>query len=270
MLKEAATFLASRGKLIFTEPETGQLSDLHCPILSSPLELARNVDILLVFGGDGTILRVVRETEGVNTPVLGINAGRLGFLTAIPGNHLAEALERLLKGEYSIEHRPLIEAIGTSMGQPMQLQAMNDFVISRGASQRMIELELSVNGELVTVYRCDGLIVSSPTGSTAYSLSAGGAIIAPNAEVFCITPICPHTLSNRSLVLNLDATIQVHVVDEKTDTTVAADGQVQLNLSSEDYVIVRKSSRSVHLVQLHGNTFFQTVRKKLNWSGSTV
>ena len=171
--------------------------------------LAAETDLILVFGGDGTMLRVAREVAGSETPILGINAGGLGFLTAVPSGQLAEALAQVWASQCYLETRPLIEASGTAHGQPLAFLALNDFVIGRGAASRMIELEVRVDGEVLTRYRCDGLIVSTPTGSTAYSLAAGGAVVCPNAEVFPLPPICPHTVSNRSVIVNLNASVHV-------------------------------------------------------------
>jgi len=157
--------------------------------------------------GDGTMLRVAREMNGSRTPVLGINIGGLGFLTDVPSADLATALKRLWNREFSLDPRALIEATGKAGDRLIHSLALNDFVISRGIVSRLIELEVSVDDETLTTYRCDGLIVSSPTGSTAYSLAAGGAVVSPAAEVFTLTPICPHTLSNRSVVVSLNSRI---------------------------------------------------------------
>ena len=156
--------------------------------------LAREADLLLVFGGDGTMLHVAREIAGSTTPMLGINIGGLGFLTAVPSDGLAHALNHIWKGEFQYESRVLLEA-GGHLQRPARSRkhALNDIVVSRGAVSRLIVLDVSVNGEWVTRYRCDGLIVSSPTGSTAYSLAAGGAVIFPTADVLALVPICPHT-----------------------------------------------------------------------------
>ena len=232
--------------------------------------LAREVDLLLVFGGDGSILRVVREIDGALTPILGVNVGRLGFLTAVPSNDLPAALEKVWNNDFEIESRPLLEARGQSSGKKIQLRALNDIVVSRGAAPRMIELEVSVNGEVLTCYRCDGLIISSPTGSTAYSLSAGGAIVSPKAQVFAITPICPHTLSNRSVIVGLDSTVQVKVISEKVETTATADGQMQVDLLADDVITIRRSRRTAQLLHPGGSSFFDTLRRKLHWSGSNV
>jgi NAD+ kinase len=134
----------------------------------------------------------------------------------------------------------------------------------------MIELEVRVDGEVLTRYRCDGLIVSSPTGSTAYSLSAGGAVVSPAAEVFALTPICPHTLSNRSVILSLDCTIQVKVLSEKLETVLTADGQVQTELAAGDVVTIRRSKYPIRLLHPANSSFFETLRRKLNWSGSNI
>ncbi len=147
---------------------------------------------------------------------------------------------------------------------------MNDFVISRGATSRLIELAVTVDAEELTRYRCDGLIVSSPTGSTAYSLAAGGAVVSPDSEVLTITPICPHTLSNRSVIVPMDSIVQVTVLSERVDTMLTADGQVQTPLNTGDFVQMRQSKFAVRLVRLRGSSFFQTLRQKLHWSGSHI
>jgi NAD+ kinase len=148
--------------------------------------------------------------------------------------------------------------------------ALNDIVISRGIPSRLIELEVRVNGEPLTRYRCDGLIISSPTGSTAHSLAAGGAVVFPTAEVLEITPICPHTLSNRSLILPLTASIEVRVVSPKPATILSADGQVITELTAGDLITVRRSSRTVRLMHLQGSSFCETLRRKLHWRGATM
>jgi len=207
---------------------------------------------------------------GFHTPILGVKVGGLGFLTHVQSGDLALALRQTWAGDYTTEERPLIEANGTSGGQPFREKALNDFVVSRGGSTRLIELRVWVGGELLTNYRCDGLIISSPTGSTAYSLAAGGAIVAPNAEVFALTPICPHTLSNRSVIVPLDAVVKVQVLSERVDTIVTADGQVQLPMATGDVIEVRRSRLSLKLLNPGKVSFFDTLRGKLNWSGTNV
>jgi NAD+ kinase len=183
---------------------------------------------------------------------------------------MPEALEQIAAGSFRVADRAVIEARGRVMDCPFELLALNDVVISRGASSRVIELEVLVNGELLTRYRADGLIISTPTGSTAYSLSAGGAIVSPEAEVFALTPICPHTLSNRSVIVSLKSRLQVKVLNDKPATILSADGQVVQELAGGVEVTMRRSRRRVKLVQLNGQSFFGTLRAKLHWSGSAV
>jgi NAD+ kinase len=232
--------------------------------------LAREVDLLLVFGGDGTMLRAAHDIAGSTTPLLGINIGGLGFLTAVPSAELASALEHVWKGEFKYESRALIEAGGQCHGRQIHKSALNDIVISRGALSRLISLEVSVNGELITRYRCDGLIISSPTGSTAYSLAAGGAVVLPTAEVFALTPICPHAFSNRSIILPLDTTIRVKALNPAPDTLLSVDGEVVADLDAGDEVTVRRSRSVVRLVNLANNSFLEAMRRKLQWRGAYV
>jgi NAD+ kinase len=223
-----------------------------------------------VFGGDGTMLRVAREAANSGTPILGINVGGLGFLTAVSSAQLPQALSCIWTGDFEVEPRSLIQATGRVYGRSLRQTALNDFVVSRGATPRLIEVEVRVDGAILTRYRCDGLIVSSPIGSTAYSLAAGGAIVSPNAEVFTLTPICPHTLSNRSVIVSLNSVVEVRVVSHRVETTLSADGQVQTQLAAGDTVTIRRSGNVIGLIRLAGASFFETLRQKLHWSGSNV
>jgi NAD+ kinase len=229
-------------------------------------KLAASTDLLMVFGGDGTMLRVAREIAGSNTPIVGINTGSLGFLTDVQAHQLSLALEQIWAGKTQLETRPLIEAMGPSFTK----LALNDFVVTRGALPRLIELDVAVNGDALTRYRCDGLIVCSPTGSTAYSLAAGGAVISPDAEVFAITPICPHTLSNRSVIVSLNSTILVKALSQRVETILSADGQPPTTLSAGDEISIRRSRHNIRLLHLAGSSFFDTLRRKLDWRGGSV
>src|SRR5688572_4186977 len=216
------------------------------------------------------MLRVARDAAESQTPILGVKVGGLGFLTAVQGHQLPAALKQIWAGDFLIEARPLIQASGKAQGKNLAEIALNDFVISRGATSRLIELAVTVDAEELTRYRCDGLIISSPTGSTAYSLAAGGAIVSPDSEVLTLTPICPHTLSNRSVIVPMDSVVQVTVLSERVDTILTVDGQVTIPLSTGDFVQMRQSKLSVRLLRLRGISFFQTLRQKLHWSGSHV
>jgi NAD+ kinase len=249
---------------------TARLASLKAETFPDAASLSRKVDLLLVFGGDGTMLRVAREIAGSRTPMLGINIGSLGFLTAVPSGELREALQRVWRGEFQFESRALIQASGSSNGRAIDHAAFNDIVISRGIASRLIELDVCVDREPLTRYRCDGLIISSPTGSTAYSLAAGGAVVFPTAEVLAITPICPHTLSNRSLIVPLSSTIDVTVMNPKPATILSSDGQIVSELGAGDVITVRRGRRSVRLMHLAGSSFCETLRRKLHWRGATL
>jgi len=269
-VKRAARLIAAAGRTIYSDPPTAHLARLKAVVLNDAATLARRVDLLVVFGGDGTMLRVAREIAGSHTPILGVNIGGLGFLTAVSSANLSQALKCVWNGHFKYESRVLIQATGRCSGRRVNQTALNDIVISRGIASRLIELDVSVDDEPLTRYRCDGLIVSSPTGSTAYSLAAGGAVVFPTAEVFALTPICPHTLSNRPVILPLTATIEVKVVSPKPATILSADGQVVSELATGDTITMRRARRTVRLMHLAGSSFGETLRCKLHWRGATL
>jgi len=256
IVRKAARLISRAGRKAIIHPDTAAL--------------ARETDLLLVFGGDGTMLRAARDIAGSATPLLGINIGGLGFLTAVPSNELSRALNHVWKGEFKYESRALIEVSGRCHGQPVCERALNDIVVGRGAVSRLIGLDVSVDGELVTHYRCDGLIISSPTGSTAYSLSAGGAVVFPTADVFALTPICPHALSNRSLIFSLASMIRIKAANPAPATILSVDGQVVAELDTGDEVTIRRSRRAVRLMHLADSSFLETLRRKLQWRGAYV
>jgi NAD+ kinase len=270
VVREAAKLITDAGRSVAAEVQTARGARLQCEVFTDPADLARQSDLLLVFGGDGTMLRVVRETNGSGTPILGINMGRLGFLTAVSSKDIAGCLEKLWRNDFVIESRPLMEATGQCQGRPINMSAFNDIVISHGAVSRLIELQVSVNDQALTCFRGDGLIVSSPTGSTAYSLSAGGPIVSPGAEVFAITPICAHALSNRAVIININSVVRVKLLSKEMETIIAADGQIQANLAVGDTVTIRRSRRLARLLLPGETSFFETVRQKLHWRGSSV
>ena len=256
ILRKAARLIERAGRKVLTGGD--------------PAALAREADLLLVFGGDGTMLRAARDIDGANTPLLGINIGGLGFLTAVSSKDLPRALEKVWKGEFKYEARALIEVSGRCNGIPIRKNALNDIVVSRGALSRLISLDVSVNGEHITRYRCDGLIVSSPTGSTAYSLAAGGAVVLPTAEVFALTPICPHALSNRSIILRLDSTIRIQSMNPAPATLLSVDGEVVAELDANDTVTIQRCSSVVRLVHLADCSFLEAMRRKLQWRGAYI
>ena len=267
---KAARLIRAARRQIFTDEATDASARITAVVCSDAASLARQVDLLLVFGGDGTMLRVAREIAGSQTPLLGVNLGGLGFLTGVPARELTRAMKHVWAGEFTVERRALIEATARCDRRQLRLTALNDIVISRGVVSRLIELEVAVNDEPLTRYRCDGLIVSSPTGSTAYSLAAGGALVSPTAEVFALTPISPHTLTNRSLIVPLTATIRVKAISPKPATILSADGQVISELAAGDHITIRRSGQTVRLMHLAGSSFCETLRRKLHWRGATL
>ena len=214
------------------------------------------------------MLHIARQIAGSPTPMLGVNIGGLGFLTAVPSDELAAALKLLWQGKFRFESRALIAATGNANGILIKTTALNDIVISRGAASRLIALDVSVDGEHITRYRCDGLIISSPTGSTAYSLAAGGAIVLPTAEVFVLTPICPHALSNRSIILPLSATLHVKAIKTEPATFLNADGQIVGELVIGNEITIHRSRSTVRLVHLGDGSFLEALRRKLHWRGT--
>ena len=270
VLRKAAKLITQAGRTVFIDQASERLARLNAHAYPDAASLAREVDLILVFGGDGTMLRVARETAGSRTPLLGINLGALGFLTDVPSSDLSKALQQIWNGDFRLESRALIEATVNSQSPPFRAKALNEFVISRRIISRLIELEASVDDQILTRYRGDGLIISSPTGSTAYSLAAGGAVVHPTAEVFTLTPICPHTLSNRSVIVDLSSTIRVKIISHKPETVLSGDGQNERQLNAGDVVTIRRSRHSMRLAHLTGTSFFETLRHKLHWSGSNV
>ncbi len=270
VVRQAARWITAAGRKLYSDNATAESAGIKAVLCPDAATLTRQVDLLLVFGGDGTLLRVGREIAGSHTPILGVNIGSLGFLTAVPSDEMPAALKRIWNGEFSFESRVLIEATGHCEGREIAQPALNDVVVSRGPASRLIELEVKIDGDPLTRYRCDGLIVSSPTGSTAYSLAAGGAVVFPTAQVLALTPICPHTLSNRSLILPLTARIEIKVVSLKPSTILSADGQVIRELATGDVLTVCRSRRTVRLMHLAGSSFCDTLRRKLHWKGATI
>ena len=268
IVQQAIKLAKAAGLQPVTDESTASLAKLKIPIRKDPTAISRFADLIMVIGGDGTMLHWARTTAGSGTPIFGVNVGGLGFLTASSWKDLPKAMNAVVAGKFSIESRTLLSAIGQSCREKFKLKAMNDFVISRGSIPRMIRLEVKVDGEVLTTYRCDGLVISTSTGSTAYSLAAGGAIIAPEAKVISITPICPHTLSNRAVIINQQSTIEVRMLDTKREANLSADGWDCLELETKTPVIIRRNPQSVKLARLTDSSFFKTLRHKLQWMGS--
>jgi NAD+ kinase len=267
-VRKAARLIQRAGREVFCDDTTARLGGVKTSVCDDAAALAHAVDLLLVFGGDGTMLHVAREIAGSATPMLGVNIGGLGFLTAVPSDELARALAQIWRGRFKYESRALIESSGVCRGRKIRESALNDIVISRGAVSRLISLDVTVDDELITRYRCDGLIISSPTGSTAYSLAAGGPVVLPTAEVFALTPICPHALSSRPIILPLASTIRVKAASAAHPIILSVDGQVVGEMGNGDEVAVRRSRGAVRLMHLADSSFLEALRRKLHWRGT--
>lgn len=229
-------------------------------------ELPSISDLLIVLGGDGTLLAAARAAAGRRVPILPVNLGGLGFLTSVTLEELYPLLEIVLKRQHQTSERVMLQAEVVRGGKKIETQrALNDAVLSKGAVSRMIDLDLHIDGDFVSKYKADGLIVSTPTGSTAYSLSAGGPIIYPLVTAFVITPICPHTLSDRPLVVPDTAVIEIECLAEGEGAHLTLDGQIGIELKRADRVRVTKAPETVFLVRAPSKTYYEVLRNKLGW-----
>ena len=231
-------------------------------------DAVRGTDLVIVLGGDGTLLSAARAVNGAGTPIVAVNLGGLGFLTAIQVDALYPQLEEILAGDLKISRRQMIHCEVWRQGaMTTSYEGLNDIVLSKAEIARMTELEVRVDGSLVCVYKADGLIVATPTGSTAYSLAAGGPIVFPSVSAVAITPICPHTLTLRPLIVSDDAVIEVTALGGDHTTYLTIDGQTGELLQHGDRVVCRKSDQSVELVRPPNMVFFDVLREKLKWGG---
>jgi NAD+ kinase len=234
-------------------------------------ELGGAADLLVVAGGDGTILRVVGQLGEVIKPIFGINVGALGFLTCASSSTYREAVECIAKDRINFSQRALLEArVKLGEKQTAKMIALNDAVLSRGELSRLVLLCTRINGEPLTEFNADGLIVATPTGSTAYSLSAGGPILDPESGVFVITPICPHVLTNRSIIVANESTIEIEASDPDYPVYLTLDGRKPIHVERGSIVTIRKAKRTLPLASLPEASFFSVVRQKLKWSGSNL
>ncbi len=256
---------AARDCVPVLDKETAALCpDAGVPTTRKP-DLPGQVDVLLVLGGDGTLLSMARLVGDLGVPILGVNLGGLGFLAALTVDELYPALESLLRDELVIEERMMLVATVSRQGERLsEYAALNDMVITKSAMSRIIRLEVAVDGELATGYRADGLIISTPTGSTAYCLSAGGPIVYPTMDAVVLTPICSHTLTNRPIVLPASLRIEVTLATDQ-DVMLTADGQVGFALKPWDTVEIRRASARTRLLRPPHKHFFSVLRTKLKW-----
>jgi NAD+ kinase len=258
-------WLTSRGHSVVLEKETADLAPSAVTDAAGRAELPGLVDLLIILGGDGTLLSMARAVGDLGVPLLGVNLGGLGFLTATTLDEMFPALEAYLAGHMAIEERMLLAARIVRNGQPLgEYAALNDIVITKSAMSRIIDLSVSVEGRYATAYRADGLIISTPTGSTAYSLSAGGPILFPTMDAVVLTPICSHTLTNRPIVVPGTDRIEVTLLADQ-EVMATMDGQVGVGLREGDTVEIRKATSRIRLVRFPQKDFFSVLRTKLKW-----
>ncbi len=245
--------------------ETGDNVGGSHPCLSRE-EIASVADLIVVLGGDGTLLATARAIQRRSVPILAVNLGGLGFLTDVTLEELYPTLESVLAGKFTTDHRVRIEAVVLRHEEVISsFLALNDAVMNKGAIARVLDFDMWVDGRFMSTYKSDGLIIATPTGSTAYSLAAGGPVIVPSVNAFIVTPICAHTLTNRPIVLEDTVTINVAMKDHQESVYLTIDGQMAVALRSDDHVQVRKSPCLIELVQPAGRTYFEVLRKKLKW-----
>jgi len=261
--KELIPWLKGRGIEPVIDEGLGALLGISgcCP----KNQIASKSDMLLVLGGDGTLLAAAGLVGATGIPILGVNLGSLGFLTEITIDELYPAMERVLKGEYESEVRVMLSVrVIRGKEEIAKYTVLNDVFVSRGSTARIVDLETKINGDYVTTYKADGLIVSTPTGSTAYSLSAGGPIIYPSLHAFTLTPICPHTLTQRPVIVSDDSVITISILS-KEDILITHDGIAGPALHYGDIVEVKKADAVIHLIKSPYRNYYEVLRTKLKW-----
>jgi NAD+ kinase len=269
VLSRLAEKAAAFGMKLYTCDATGDV--LPRAIRVSPSFFVGQIDVLMALGGDGTVLRAVRTLGGSDKPVLGVNLGSLGFLTSILEANLDRALEVLCKGTFTTSIRSIAECrLFRGKRRIACFRGLNDVVVGWGISSRVNTLSVSVDGESVATYVCDGLIISTPTGSTGHSLSAGGPILHPASPCFVLSVICPHTLSTRPVVVSDQSRITVQIVKALKKLLLSVDGQEGCAVQQGDRLEIRRFAKSVRFVHLPGYSYFSVLRQKLNWRGSSI
>lgn len=254
--REVISFFQARGLAVTTRASDAEQLGLE--------PFSKDVDLCIALGGDGTILRALQDYPPSNPPLLGINLGHLGFLTEVPQSQLHPCLEELLRGEYSVTERMLLEG---ESSEGRTTLAVNEVVVHRSKNPGLIELALFVDDQYVNTFAADGVILATPSGSTAYSLAAGGPILAPELEAMVVTPVSPHTISHRPIVLMPRHHMRVEYLGKQFEAEVSCDGVSFSMLERGQRFEVRRARRTLRLVSLHRHNYFETLRSKLGWTG---
>jgi NAD+ kinase len=262
--------LAQRGLEVVLDPSAAEYfaHTRHEHTVSERDAWLKRCDLAIVIGGDGTLLHAARSLADTDIPVLGVNLGRLGFLADVSPDEIPQRLDEFLSGNYQEERRALLNAVQLRDGQSInESDALNDVVVHKGDIARMIEIEIHIDGRFLYSLRADGLIISTPTGSTAYALSGGGPILHPTLSATVLVPICPHTLTNRPIVIDDRSTIEVTVcAATKAHAQITCDGQVNFNLEPGDRIHIHRKARELRLLHPAGHDHFQVMRRKLRWA----
>ncbi len=265
-LSDIAEFLSKTGHTVVLEAETAQNLSLPGVVAMIPDEIGKHADVAIVVGGDGTMLGIARKLAPYNVPLIGINQGRLGFMTDIPQEGMIQVLADMLDGKLESERRTLLEGAVLRNGESIfHALAFNDVVVSRGATSGMAELKVEVDGHFMYNQRSDGLIVSTPTGSTAYALSAGGPLLHPSLGGIVLVPIAPHALSNRPIVIPDSCTIVIEIMGGR-DISVNFDMQSLASLQHHDRIFIRRSAHTITFLHPKGWSYYDTLREKLHWN----
>lgn len=262
-------WLKAKGLAVFSEEVSGgENLNSH---QDTPSNFPKDMDALVVLGGDGTLLGAARTVGQYGIPILGVNIGALGFLTEIPLKRLYPAVEMMLQGRLEVESRLMLETrVLRDKSEICRFLVLNDVVINKGALARIIDLDVHINEQFLTTFRSDGLIISTPTGSTAYNLSAGGPILYPTLTNFVVTPICPFSLTNRPIILPDSDTVSIGMGKESEEkVSLTFDGQVGFDFSYGDRVVINKSKNKIKLIKSPDQTYFEILRAKLMWGGAT-
>lgn len=263
-LKKISGWLKDRGIEVYMDKDTSGVIGEKSHYKRA--EIPSLAGLIIVLGGDGTLLSVARLIEERDVPILGVNLGSLGFLTEIGMDELYPVLENVIRGDFTVENRIMLDVFIYREGKMVaNYCALNDVVINRGTLARIVYLEIKINGLYVTTYRSDGLIIATPTGSTAYSLAAGGPIVYPTMNALILSPICPHTLTNRPIVIPDDVKIEINLITPDEDALATLDGQVGYSLNYRDSIEVKKAKNTIKLIQSPGKNYYEVLRKKLKW-----
>jgi NAD+ kinase len=269
VLTELRELAAEHGFRLYAE-DAGMASMLGAEHIPAET-FGQNVDVALALGGDGTVLYTARALHGSDVPIMGINLGNLGFLTSVADSEMSEALEAIARESFKVSSREVADCRIFQNNIPVgEERALNDIVLGWGASSRIVTLKLSINGESVGSFMCDGMMVSTPTGSTGHSLSAGGPILHPGICGFGINVICPHTLSSRPLVVPNSSLIEIEVVNAAKELILSIDGQDEYKVEQGGRIEIRKSPHQVKFLQLQDHSYFSVLSQKLHWRGSSL